>query len=262
MGEANDPIAVLLPDYLGIASEFIDFAVAITGPASGGGPGRVLAFSRRGPALADDAEWRDTSRRVMARPGVELRETERTFGDILSSLRAERAQLLVLEWGFWTGQGHAELRPETEWFARELPCDLAIVKRAAPQAVRQILLPVRGGPQGVLTLRLAMGLAEHHDATITLLHVEQPGLLPEDDAAVRAQLDVLLERGAHPTRAQSAIVIADSVEAAIAVEAEARQITIMGASPGDPGTPLLLGPVAEAVANQVSGTLIIVKARE
>src|SRR3954451_9441444 len=125
MGEANDPIAVLLPDYLGIASEFIDLALAITGPASDDRPGRVLAFSRRGPALPDDAAWREASRGWTCQAGVELRETERTFGDIGATLHEERARLLVLEWGFWTGQGHAELRPETEWFARELPCDLA-----------------------------------------------------------------------------------------------------------------------------------------
>jgi nucleotide-binding universal stress UspA family protein len=109
---------------------------------------------------------------------------------------------------------------------------------------------------------MAMTLADCYDASITLLHVEQPGLRPADDAAVRAQLDALLAGGAQPTRAQPAIVIAGSVESAIAAEAEEHQVTIMGASPGDPGTPLLLGPVAEAVAERVPGTLIIVKARE
>ncbi len=181
---------------------------------------------------------------------------------IVAAAREVRPDLLLVDWDTWANPQRQPFGSSLDEIARLAPCDVAAVKRGGLARVRQVLLPVRGGPQGLLTLRLAMALAERHDATITLLHVEQPGLPPEDDAAVRAQLDALLARGAHPARAQPAITIAGSVEAAIAVEAEAHQVTIMGASPGDPGTPLLLGPVAEAVAARVSGTLIIVKARE
>lgn len=265
MSESNDPIAVLLPSYLGLVSEFLGLASALAAYPPGRLPGRVLGFARppRGPAGHNDPEWDELARRLAARPDVELRAEERTQGGLLATIREEHVQLLMVDWQSWTaGFDHHAPRRDTHWLAQELPCDVAIVKWGGAQAIRQILLPVRGGPQGILTLRLAMALAERHDAMITLLHVEQPGLLPDDDAAVRAQLDALLARGAHPTRAQSAIVVAGSVEAAIAVEAEAHQVTIMGASPGDPGTPLLLGPVAEAVAARVTGTLIIVKAQE
>jgi nucleotide-binding universal stress UspA family protein len=184
------------------------------------------------------------------------------WAGVVEAVREARADLLLLDWEAWSRPSRQLFGVSLDEVVRTAPCDVATVRRGGLGRVRQVLLPVRGGPQGLLTLRLAMGLAERHDATITLLHVEQPGLLPDDDTAVRAQLDALLARGAHPTRAEPAIVIADSVEAAIAVEAEAHQVTIMGASPGDPGTPLLLGPVAEAVAAQAPGTLIIVKARE
>lgn len=264
MAESQDAIAVLLPSYEGAGSILLDLASAVAPQAGASTPGRVLAFLHERSS--------DYSAEFFAdRPGVEPRPKERSWQDIFTTIREENVGLLLMEWSYWTG-GYGDpsfrevtayrLHELTESLARRVPCDIAIVKQAGISDVRQILLPVRGGPQGLLTLRLATALAERHDASITLLHVEQPGLLPEDDAVVRAQLDALLARGAHATRAETAIVIADSVEAAIIVEAEAHQITIMGASPGDPGTPLLLGPVAEAVAAQAPGTLIIVKARE
>jgi nucleotide-binding universal stress UspA family protein len=256
--ELLDVAAALMPPMAGESGVIV--AVNATGvddvlPSS-------LSYSPTAPAApSPNRPW------SVAGPRLEMRLAETSvspigWSDVAAAVRAAGADLMLLDWEAWSRPDRQLFGCSLDEVVRTAPCDMATVRRGPLGPVRQVLLPVRGGPQGLLTLRLAMGLAERHDAMITLLHVEQPGLLPDDDAAVRAQLDALLARGAHPTRAATAIVVADSVEAAIAVEAEAHQITIMGASPGDPGTPLLLGPVAEAVAAQAPGTLIIVKARE
>lgn len=61
----------------------------------------------------------------------------------------------------------------------ELPCDVAVVRPSKSvvesdnwQSVERILLPVRGGANAGLTLRVAHALARLEDASITLLHVE------------------------------------------------------------------------------------------
>ncbi len=269
MGESSLTIAVPLGPDPAAARELVAVAAALVPPGPSGA-GRVIAIETvpgRPSSLSQDT---GAAKRQHAEPGprprIEVRAAAATgaagWPGVVAVARECSADLLLVDWRAWADASQSLFGSPLHEAITIAPCDLAAVRLGRLTRVRQVLLPVRGGPQGLPTLRLAMGLAERHDATITLLHVEQPGLLPDNDAEVRAQLDALLARGAHPARAQPAIVIAGSVEAAIAVEAEAHQVTIMGASPGDPGTPLLLGPVAEAVAAQVTGTLIIVKARE
>jgi nucleotide-binding universal stress UspA family protein len=276
MAESSFTIAVPLGGEPQAERELLEIAAALIPPAaddagavvgvSSLGADRVVLSAHHvlpGPAAphAPSRPWGAAGPRLEVRPPADPLPPTGWEGIVVAA-REVRADLLLIDWDAWARPSRQLFGSALAEVVRTAPCDLAAVKRGALAPVRQVLLPVRGGPQGLLTLRLAMGLAERHDATITLLHVEQPGLPPYDDAAVRAQLDALLARGPHPARAEPAIVIAGSVEAAIATEAEAHQITIMGASPGNPGTPLLLGPVAEAVAVQVTGTLIIVKARE
>jgi hypothetical protein len=62
-----------------------------------------------------------------------------------------------------------------------LPCDVVIVRPSKPvtkaenwQSVEKILLPVRGGANAGLTLRIGHALARIDDASITLLHVTSP----------------------------------------------------------------------------------------
>jgi nucleotide-binding universal stress UspA family protein len=275
MGESSFTIAVPLGHDLPAARELLGIAAALIPPLASA-TGLVVGVGVPGAdrvALSAESIFSSATAAVppyrpwgAASPRLELQSSDprapTAWESVVATAREARADLILVDWEAWARPSRQLFGCALDEAVRTAPCDVAAVKRGGLARVRQVLLPVRGGPQGLLTLRLAMGLAERHDATITLLHVEQPGLPPDDDAAVRAQLDALLARGAHPSRAQPAIVIAGSVEAAIAVEAEAHQVTIMGASPGDPGTPLLLGPVAEAVAAQVTGTLIIVKARE
>jgi nucleotide-binding universal stress UspA family protein len=271
MSESAFKIAVPLGDDVQATDALLEIAAALV-PPSECAAGRILAVAPHGFVVRASLYFPMGSTPPSHRPwgakgpcldAIDADSSAVTpWHGIVAAVREAQADLLLLDWHDWAQPDGRLFGVPREEAVRAAPCNVAAVKRGTLGRVRQVLLPVRGGPQGLLTLHLAMGLAERHDAMITLLHVEQPGTLPEDDAAVRAQLDALLARGAHPARAQSAIVIAGSIEAAIASEAEAHQVTIMGASPGDPGTPLLLGPVAEAVAARVAGTLIIEKARE
>src|SRR5262249_11917784 len=165
-------------------------------------------------------------------------------------------------WQSWTDAEHRVFGAAIDEVMRSAPCDIAVVKQRGLAGARRILLPMRGGPHALLTLRLATGLAERLDATITGLPIERPGLDPRGDAAGRAQLEALIAQAPQPARVEPLVVVADSVETAIVRAARGHQIVVMGAAPGDPHTPFLFGPITEAVAQRLDSTVVVVKTRE
>jgi nucleotide-binding universal stress UspA family protein len=143
------------------------------------------------------------------------------------------------------------------------PCDVVAVRLAAElagpkgwQAVRRILLPVRGGPHSAMSLRTAQALAGVTDATITLLHAT--GQAPRDaEERLFATFASSLRSLERLTRTVTAV---GDVAQAIIEEASHHQVVVMGASahlvaPGGWG-----GSVLDAVAGGVNTTIIAAKA--
>jgi len=63
------------------------------------------------------------------------------------------------------------------------PCDLAAVKPGTNAEIRNILVPVRGGPHARLATKVAQAVAARHVATVTLLHMTRPDCEPERRAS-------------------------------------------------------------------------------
>jgi nucleotide-binding universal stress UspA family protein len=203
--------------------------------------------------------------RLKQSPAIELRPlvrvSQQVWEGVLDAAREEQADLILFGWKGWTDSAHGIFGGTIGEVARNAPCDIAVVKPRGLAGVRRILLPVRGGPHARLTLQLATGLAERLDAAITALHIERPDLPAVEDAAERGQVAALLAELSDPTRIHSEVVVADSVETAILREARGHQLVVMGATPGDPHTPFLFGPITEAVAQRLDCTVVIVKSR-
>ncbi len=191
-----------------------------------------------------------------------MRVSTQVWEGVLDAAREEQADLILFGWQSWTDAEHRVFGGTIDEVMRSAPCDIAVVKQRGLAGAKRILLPMRGGPHALLTLRLATGLAERLDATITGLHIERPGLAPADDAAERAQLEALIAQAPQPARVEPLVVVADSVETAIVRAARRHQIVVMGATPGDPHTPFLFGPITEAVAQRLDSTVVVVKTRE
>jgi hypothetical protein len=113
-----------------------------------------------------------------------------------------------------------------------LPCDIAIVRPSFEvresknwQSLNKILLPVRGGANTGLSLRIGHALARLDEASITLLHVASP----ESDPRSRRffeEFSPALYGLKHITRTVTA---KGEISKAIAIEAEDHQALTIGA---------------------------------
>ena len=92
----------------------------------------------------------------------------------------ERINLLVANWSATAIDHHFDGKLDESEFLT-IPCDTVIVRPSIKvnqaeswQSLKNILLPVRGGANSGLTLRLGHALSRIAEASITLLHVADP----------------------------------------------------------------------------------------
>ena len=109
-----------------------------------------------------------------------VRTEDDIWDGIYEIVRSERIQLVLAHWSatsfdkeFRTDLGNNKLF--------NIPCDVAVIRPSQMvtvkenwKSVKRIILPVRGGANAGLTLRVGHALAHLEDASITLLHVESP----------------------------------------------------------------------------------------
>lgn len=226
----------------------------------------ALGFSDSAGAARLERQRLGRLTRLKHSPALEVRTLVRVstqvWESILEAAREEQADLILFGWKGWTDSRHRIFGATIDEVVRNAPCDIAVVKQRGLSGARRILVPVRGGPHASLTLRLAQALAGRLDAPITALHVVAPDLPPAAEAAERAAVAQLLAAASQPQRIQLEVRVAASVEEAIVAEAARHHLVIMGATPGDPHTPFLFGPITEAVAQRLETTVVVVKSRE
>lgn len=138
------------------------------------------------------------------------------------------------------------------------PCDVVAVRLAAGltgpegwQAVRSILLPVRGGPHSAPPLRVAQVLAELTNANITLLHATSQAPRDAEEQLFTTFGPAL--RGLE--RLTRSVTIVGDVAQAIIEEAGGHQVVVMRAPDG------WSSPILDAVASSIDSTLVVVKRR-
>ncbi len=274
MGDADYTIVVPLQGDLADAQHLLQTAATLLPVLQASARGRVIGLAADAlPAVpsptASPGTWPAGDRGPgggAATASIEVRRIARAgagpWARVVGATRDAAADLLLFDWRGWTDATLWSDGGRLGDLVRAAPCDLAAVKLSPLAGARRVLLPVRGGPHALLTLRLATGLAERLDATITALHIERPDLPTAAQAAERAQVVALLARGPQPARVQPAIVVAESVESAIVEEARGHDVVIMGATPGDAHTPYLFGPIAESVMARLDCTVVVVKTRE
>ncbi|MBI4494264.1 MAG: glucosyl-3-phosphoglycerate synthase [Chloroflexi bacterium] len=197
-------------------------------------------------------------------PDVELRTLVRVsrhvWQGIVEAAREEQADLILFGWKGWTDSSHAIFGATIDEVVRKAPCDIAIAKQVSLGQRGGVLLPVRGGPHAVLALQLATGLAERLDCHVTAMHIQRPACSAEAWARDREEFDAILSTALRPERVRPLEVAADEVEAAILAQAASHGVVVMGAAAGTPDTPLLFGPIAEAVAQKLD-RVVVVKTR-
>ncbi len=191
-----------------------------------------------------------------------VRVSRQVWQGIADAAKEEKSNLLLMAWKGSTTTPNSIFGTTIDEIAKDPPCDIALVKLHALGNPKRILLPVRGGPHAILALRLAVGLAERYDATVTALRVIPPGLTVEDVEREKEHFNRFL--AAVPSnRVEKAFKVSESVVQAILSETCNHQVVVMGASAApSPAEPYLFGSIAERVVREADRQVIVVKTKE
>jgi glucosyl-3-phosphoglycerate synthase len=168
------------------------------------------------------------------------------WAELRELVKAEAETLTLLDWRSEIPADHL----------RSLLSDVVILKRRIPKRLKRILLPIRGGPYAELALRLALALAEQHDAEITLLHAT-----PSRQRTETSYQEFLSHLRELPVITRWVNVQGRDVVEAIAQEAAQHQLVVMGAVAQANPDHAPVGPIAGRVMEALSIPVLIVKAR-
>lgn len=279
----DDEFTILVPTTdLRSAGRMIQLAAALMPVHEGEARGKVLplgvveipeelGFSSGAVPARMHRQMLGRLGRMNKSPRVELRTLVRVhrqvWHGIVEAAREESANLILLG---WSGRVDADsvLGTTIDEAVRNAPCDIAVAKGVSLNAAKRILVPIRGGPHAALAFKLATGLADRVDGTVTALRVELPedAGTPDDGSIGTRERDVeefeaVLATAPRPDRIRQVVVQADSVVEAILKQAESQQVVVMGAAAGPQDPDQIFGPIAEELARRLDKGLVVVKTR-
>ncbi|MDB5078362.1 MAG: hypothetical protein JWP00_286 [Chloroflexi bacterium] len=209
---------------------------------------------------------------------TEVRVAREVWRGIADQVKEEEGDLLLLHWK-GTTQTPGKIYGDTiDALMDDPPCDVVLARfNNTLPAVKNILLPVRGGSYSTLALTLASNLAEEWAASITVLHnlVSGPGSgdairpaqasnytqfydAPETEDESLSTLQALaleLPSGAR------LVALTGNVIAGIVRESQYHDLVVVGASEIREPSPTRPGSekVAERLARETNRPLLVVK---
>jgi nucleotide-binding universal stress UspA family protein len=185
------------------------------------------------------------------RRGTEVYATHHPWEEIVRVAEKEKPDLLILE---YPCQFETIKATPTDVLTQP-PCDIAIVNSHITDRLKNILVPMRGGPYAELALRTALSIGHFNPAKVTSLHMVPSDPARKQDAAFRGIERVLKNL---PDVAEQNIVTDNPAE--VIFEA-ARQfdLIVMGASARSADEVVSIGPVAERIMRESPHGVIVVK---
>jgi nucleotide-binding universal stress UspA family protein len=257
---------VLVPaEKLTSSRSLIDVAEALLDAHSGTGTilGVVTVPEER--SLSEGAllarRRRELLRRAAAvaeqgRFSIEVRSARTLQGGIREAVAERGSDILLLNW-----RPGRRVPAFLDSLVEDPPCDLALVREGRERPVRNVLIPARGGPHAQLALRLAEAFAARHDAVLTLMHVSGTHW-SERRREIENRYFGIIRAGVAYSNVRVLQIEADSVETALLQHGGDADVVIMGAAARDQASSFLLGRIPAAVADGVSGHVMVVKTRE
>jgi CIC family chloride channel protein len=193
-----------------------------------------------------------------------IRLDRRVDRAILETARESKADLMLVGWPGRTEGQHQAFGSTIDLIARDPPCDLAVVRFRKRREPRRILVPVAGGTNTKLAIRLAIDQARRFEKrwgespVITLLHVCVPA---EARPEVRAKAFELLRNTAagYDYPLEVTVRPADNIAGGIIAESSGHDLVVLGATAERLFDQVVFGTVPERVMLGASVTVMMVK---
>lgn len=225
------PESILLAGIVSVADE---------GSLSGGAlPAQELRKSLRQIKREDDLNSLEP-----------IRVTANPWNELAKIIRQEKPDLLILE-----SEHCKAFERSIGDVLKNAPCNIAIACGVMPKKIQKVFIPMRGGPNAELALRLGLSLSQHGQASIDTLHIMPETSKKTRDVAFRG-LERVLNNLPEVHRQN---LEANNPTAAILLAYKAYDVMILGATAFSDRQSVGLGEVAETVLRERSKGLLIVK---
>jgi CIC family chloride channel protein len=191
----------------------------------------------------------------------------RKVDDAIRKTAEENASdLILLGWPGYTNTAGRLYGSVIDPIVDDPPCDIAVVRYREHRPIRSIFVPVAGGPNSRRVVRTAVNMAsmgEEGPAQVNLMHIIPSG--SGTRAHIRADqiFDYALEGIEYPHINRN-IIEGTSVLDTILENAENCEcdLIVIGATDEPLFRNLLVGNIADQVANRAKVTVIVVKRRQ
>ena len=191
----------------------------------------------------------------------------RKVDDAVRKTAMENASdLILLGWPGYTNTAGRLYGSVIDPIVDDPPCDIALVRYREHRPIRSIFVPVSGGPNSRRVVRTAVHMAsmgEEGPAEVNLMHIVLPGAGTRERIRTNQIFDYALEGIDYPHITRN-IVEGTSVLDSILENAEncECELIVIGATDEPLFRNLLVGNIAEQVANRAKVTVIVVKRRQ
>ena len=175
------------------------------------------------------------------------------WGELVNVIKREDVDLLLLEWPCHFDS----LKTSVVEVLSQAPCNIAIVNQHIGANIKNVLIPIRGGPYAELGLRIALSIHNSNNAQISSLHLFPNNLSRDMDAAFKG-VDRVLKNLPEIKREE---IVTDDPANAIFDAAKKYDLLIMGASARPMDEVPSIGPVAETIMRESRNGVIVVKTK-
>ncbi|MFN8384763.1 MAG: glucosyl-3-phosphoglycerate synthase [Anaerolineales bacterium] len=184
---------------------------------------------------------------------AQVHVSHKPWEELVNVVKREDIDLLLLEWPCHFDS----LKVSMAEVLLQAPCNIAIVNRHIGSNIKNMLLPIRGGPYAELVLRIALSIHNSNKTQISSLHLFPDNTSRDQDAAFKGVNRVLKNL---PEIRQEEIVTSDP-SAAIFDAAKKYDLLVMGASARPMDEVPSIGPVAEKIMQESQQGVIVVKTK-
>jgi amino acid transporter/nucleotide-binding universal stress UspA family protein len=218
--------------------------------------GRVLLKKGRPPLqqVIEQAKRVDVPVHTMIRLGRSIPDA------ILKTTAENTSDMILFGWPGMSGANEQLFGSVIDPIIANPPADIAILRYRPYDELRRIVVPIAGGPNGRLAVRLAVALGRNtpEPSRIVLVHIVVPGSDPVQGQA-RAKNAFRFAAHGIDYDFEESIIPASTPFEGIMKAAEDSDLVVIGATKEPRFRNLLMGNVAQQVAEGAKCPVIIVK---